>query len=157
MVGWTAWRGISREAATTLSGLGKLHRAGAELPGEAEEWAKSENSLGALVRGPLAPREALTATESGKGAQRHSVSAPQLLLPADLIEGDVPVRPSLHRVLLYHSASVSSTSCPDVSGFCFVLKLGFPIFSADILGPNGWCDGKEKGGGREAVLCKARC
>lgn len=117
MVGWTAWRGISREAATTLSGLGELHKAGAELPGEAEGWAKSEKSLGALMRGPLARREALTAPESRKGAQRHSVSAPQLLLPPDLIEGDVPGRPLLHGVLLYHSASVSSTSCPDVSVF----------------------------------------
>lgn len=37
--------------------------------------AKSEKSLGALMRGPLTLRKARTASESGKGAQRHSVSA----------------------------------------------------------------------------------
>lgn len=84
MVGRTAWRGISREAATTLSELGELCRAEPELPEGERGWggswicvAKSEKSLRSPVAGrPLNFEEgALTASESGKGSQRHSVSA----------------------------------------------------------------------------------
>lgn len=77
MVGGRAWGGISRDAASTPTELGELHRAETRLAagGGLGGGGQGQRNPKEPCAGSLAPRKALTALGSKAHAKRHSVSA----------------------------------------------------------------------------------